>query len=70
VEAINRQTPRAKGVVNRANRPLGPSDWADRPRPFLGWFRPMFLPGCFLHDSLYVCTCMWDFDVVSFKVKA
>jgi hypothetical protein len=33
-EAINRQTPRAKGVANRANRPLGRSDWADRPKPF------------------------------------
>jgi hypothetical protein len=28
VEAINRQTPRAKGVANRANGPLGRSDWA------------------------------------------
>jgi hypothetical protein len=28
-EAKNRQTPRAKGVANRANRPLGRSDWAD-----------------------------------------
>jgi hypothetical protein len=69
-EAINRQTPRAKGVANRAKRPLGRSDWADRPRPFLGRFGPMFLPGFFLHDSLFVCTCMWAFDVVSFTIKA
>jgi hypothetical protein len=69
-EAINRKTPRAKGVANRANRPLGRSDWADWPRPFLGRFGPVFLPGCFLHDSLFVCTCMWAFDVVSFTVKA
>jgi hypothetical protein len=27
VEAINRQTPRAKGVANRAKRPLGRFDW-------------------------------------------
>jgi hypothetical protein len=68
--AINRQTPRAKGAPNRANRPLGRSDWADRPRPFLGRFGLVFLPGCFLHDSLFVCTCMWAFDVISFMVKA
>jgi hypothetical protein len=70
VEAINRQTPRAKGVANRVNRPLGRSDWADRPRPFLGRFGLVFLSGCFLYDSLFVCTCMWAFDVVSFTVKA
>jgi hypothetical protein len=69
-EAINRQTPRVKSVANRANRPLGRSDWADRPRPFLGRFGPVFLPGYFLHDSLFVRTCMWAFDVVSFTVKA
>jgi hypothetical protein len=69
-EAINRRTPRAKGVANRAKKPLGRSDWADRPRPFLGQFGPVFLPGCFLHDFLFVRTCMWDFDVVSFTVNA
>jgi hypothetical protein len=69
-EAINRRTPRAKGVANQAKKPLGRSDWADRPRPFLGRFGPVFLPGCFLHDSLFVCTCMYAFDVVSFTVKA
>jgi hypothetical protein len=40
-EAINRRTPRAKGVANRAKKPLGRSDWADRPRPFLGRFGPV-----------------------------
>jgi hypothetical protein len=45
-EAINRQTPRAKGVANRAKRPLGRSNWADQPRPFLGRFGPVFLPCC------------------------
>jgi hypothetical protein len=58
VEAINRRTPRAKGIANRAKRPLGRSEQADRPRPFLGRFGPVFLPGCFLHDSLFVCTSM------------
>jgi hypothetical protein len=29
-----------------------------------------FLPGCFLRDSLLVCTCMWAFDVISFMVMA
>jgi hypothetical protein len=59
-EAINRRTPRAKGAPNRAQSGLvGP-----------GLFRPQFLPGCFSRDSLFVCTCMWAFDVVSFMVKA
>jgi hypothetical protein len=44
--------------------------WAGRPRPISAWFGPGFLPGCFLHDSLFVCTCMWAFNVVSFMVKA
>jgi hypothetical protein len=35
-----------------------------------GGAEPGFLPGCFLHDSLCVCTCMCAFDVVSFTVKA
>jgi hypothetical protein len=69
-EVINRRTPREKGVANRAKRPLGRSEQADRARPFLGRFGPVFLPGCFPHDSLFVCTCMWAFGVVSFTVKA
>jgi hypothetical protein len=69
-EAINTRTPRAKDVVNCAKRPLGRSERAGRPRPFLGQFGPMFLPGFFPHDSLFVCICMWAFDVVSFTVKA
>jgi hypothetical protein len=64
-EAISRRTPRAKG------RRTGPGvGWASQPRPILAWFGPGFLPSCFLHDSLFVCTCMWAFDVVSFTVKA
>jgi hypothetical protein len=69
-EEINRQTPRAKGIANRAKRPLGRSEQAGRPRPFLGRFGPVFLHGCVSHDSLFVCTCMWAFDVISFTVKA
>jgi hypothetical protein len=44
--------------------PVGPG------RPAQDRFGPGFLPGCFSHDSLFVCTCMWAFDVVSFTVKA
>jgi hypothetical protein len=69
-EEINRRIPRAKGAPNRARNPLGRSEQAGQPRPFLGRFGPIFLPGCFLHDYLFVCTCMWAFDVVSFMVKA
>jgi hypothetical protein len=69
-EAINRRTPREKGVANRTKRPLGRSKQAGRPRPFLGQFGPVFVPGCFSRDPLFVCTCMWAFDVVSFMVKA
>jgi hypothetical protein len=69
-EAINRRTPRAKGVANRAKRPLGRSEQVGRPMPFLGRFGPVFLPSCFPHDSLFVCTCLWAFDVISFTVKA
>jgi hypothetical protein len=61
-EAINRRTPRAKGAPNRAQIGMGRSAQAR--------FGPGFLPGCFSHDSLFVCTCMWAFDVVSFTVKA
>jgi hypothetical protein len=61
-EAINRRTPRAKGAPNRARSGLGRSAQAR--------FGPGFLPGCFSCDSLFVCTCMWAFDVVSFTVKA
>jgi hypothetical protein len=44
VKAINRQTPRAKGVANRANRPLGRSDWADRLGPFWAGSGPCSSP--------------------------
>jgi hypothetical protein len=43
-EPINRQTPRAKGVANRAKRPLGRSDWADWPRPFWAGSGPCSSP--------------------------
>jgi hypothetical protein len=44
-----------------------------RTGPGVGWagsaqFGPGFLPSCFLRDPLFVCTCMWAFDVVSFTV--
>jgi hypothetical protein len=68
-EAINRQTPRAKRAPNRARKPLGRSEQDGQPRPFLGRFGPIFLPGYFLHDSLSVCTCMWAFDVVPSRLR-
>jgi hypothetical protein len=43
---------------------------AGRPRPNSTRFGPGFLHGCFSRDPLFVCTCMWVFDVVSFTVKA
>jgi hypothetical protein len=69
-EAINRQTPRAKGAPNRARSGLGRSAQAGRPRLISARFGPGFLPGCLSCESLFVCTCMWAFDVVSFTVKA
>jgi hypothetical protein len=59
-----------KGDANRARSGLGPLAQADRPRPISSRFGPGFLPGFFSRDSLFVCTCMWAFDVVSFTVKA
>jgi hypothetical protein len=47
--------------------PVGPGWLA---RAHFGPIRPRFLPGCFLRDSLFVCTCMWSFDIISFTVKA
>jgi hypothetical protein len=69
-EAINRRTPREKGVPNRTRSGLGRSARADRPRPISARFGPSFLPDCFSRDPLFVYTCMWAFDVVSFTVKA
>jgi hypothetical protein len=43
-EAINRRTPRAKGAPNRARNPLGRSEQAGRPRPFLHQFGPSSSP--------------------------
>jgi hypothetical protein len=65
------RTYEAKRIDEHLHRSrLARSDWAGRPRPFLGRFGPVFFPDCFSHDSLFVCTCMWAFDVVSFTVKA
>jgi hypothetical protein len=44
--------------------PVGPS------RPAQARFGPGFLQAYFSRDSLFVCTCMWAFDIVSFAVKA
>jgi hypothetical protein len=67
-ETIYRQAPREKGRANRARSGLGRSDQAGRPRPISARFGPGLLPGCFSRDPLFVCTCMWAFDVVSFAV--
>jgi hypothetical protein len=55
-KTIYRQAPRAKG-----GRKSG---------PISARFSPGFLTGCFSRDPLFVCTCMWAFDVVFFTVKA
>jgi hypothetical protein len=65
-EAINRRTPRAKGAPNRPRSGLGRSAQAGRPKPISARFGP----GCFSRDPLFVCNCMWAFDIVSFTVKA
>jgi hypothetical protein len=67
-ETIYRQAPRAKRGANRAQSGLGWSAHAGRPRPTSARFCPGLLPGFFSRDPLFVCTCMWAFDVVSFKV--
>jgi hypothetical protein len=67
-ETIYRQAPRAKGSANRARSGQGRSAQADRPRLISARFGPGFLPGCFSHDPLFVCTCLWAFDVISFTV--
>jgi hypothetical protein len=59
-----------KGDANRARSGLGRSAQASRPGPNSARFGPGFLPACFSRDPLFVCTCMWAFDVVSFTVKA
>jgi hypothetical protein len=45
---IDRDGARSKGGPNRARNPLGRSERAGRPRPFLGRFRPIFLPAAHL----------------------
>jgi hypothetical protein len=59
-----------KGDANRARSGLGRSAQAGLLRPISARFGLGFLPGCFSRDSLFVCTCMWAFDIVSFMVKA
>jgi hypothetical protein len=59
-----------EGASNWAQNGLGGSAQAGRPRLVSARFGLGFLPGCFSRDSLFVCTCMWAFDVVSFTVKA
>jgi hypothetical protein len=67
---IVRVAARSKGVSNQAQNGLGRSAQASRPKPVSARFGPGFLPGCFSCDFLFVCTCMWAFDIVSFAVKA
>jgi hypothetical protein len=64
-QAINRRTPRVKGAPNRARSGLGRSSQAH-----FGPVRPRFPPRLLPCDPLFVCTCIWDFVVVSFTVKA
>jgi hypothetical protein len=59
-----------KGVANWAQSGLGRSAQAGRPRPISARFGPSFLPCCFSRDPLFVYTCVWAFDVISFTVKA
>jgi hypothetical protein len=66
-EKMYRQAPRAKREREPSPEwagPVGPG----RPRPISARFGPGLLPGCFSRDPLFVCTCMWAFDVVSFMV--
>jgi hypothetical protein len=41
---IDRDGARSKGGPNRARNPLGRSERAGQPRPYLGRFGPIFLP--------------------------
>jgi hypothetical protein len=62
-EAIYRETPRSKGIANRARKPLGRSDWVGRPRPFLGQFGPIFvLAGHLgiLDIAPLMCVILWS----------
>jgi hypothetical protein len=68
-EAINRRTPREKGVPNRARSGLGRSAQDGLPRPISARFGHGFIPDCFSRDSLFVCTCMWALDVVPSRLR-
>jgi hypothetical protein len=67
-ETIYRQVTRAKGGREPGPEWAGPVGPGRRPKPISARFGPSFLPGCFSRDPLFVCTCMWAFDVVSFTV--
>jgi hypothetical protein len=56
-EAINRQTPRAKGAPNRAQSGLGRSAQAGRPRPVSAQFGPGFSPVA-SHVIPYLCALL------------
>jgi hypothetical protein len=70
VETIYSKHLGQKGDANRAQSGLGQSAQAGRLRPISARFGPGFLPSWFSRDPLFVCTCMWAFDVVSFTVKS
>jgi hypothetical protein len=57
-----------KESANLARSGLGRSAQVGRPRPIAARFGPGLLPGFYSRDPLFVCTCMWDFDIVSFTV--
>jgi hypothetical protein len=67
-ETIYRQAPRVKTGREPGRSGLGRLAQAGHSRPISARFGPGLLPGCFLRDTLFVCTCMWAFDVVSFTV--
>jgi hypothetical protein len=67
-EAINRQAPRAKGGREPGPEWAGPGGPGRPAQAHFGPVRSWFPPGCFSRDLLFVCTCMWAFDVVSFMV--
>jgi hypothetical protein len=49
----------SNGKPNRARNRVGWSAWAGRPRPFLTWFGPVFLPTAYLDIlDLYPFICV------------
>jgi hypothetical protein len=58
----DRGATRSKGGSNRNKKPLGRSERAGRPRPFLGRFGSVFLPAAHLHFldlALLICVIFW-----------